>query len=105
MGLQDQVSKQCFMVQKSQEGKLADENCGHQQESSDFLLENRTGSFAEGTELGASAVCDSRAGDRTTSVAIFSGGTDEAMWLTQGTSKETSGCWLEPLGCSSHAGV
>lgn len=71
MGLQDQVSKQCFMVQKSQEGKLAGENCGHQQESSDFLLENRTRSFAEGTELGASAVCGSRAGDRTTVLPFF----------------------------------
>lgn len=71
MGLKDRVFKQCFMVQKNQEGKLAGKNCGHQQESSDFLLENRPGSFAGGTELGASAVCGSRAGDRTISVAIF----------------------------------
>lgn len=45
MDVQDQVSKQCFMVQKSQEGKLVGEGCGHQQESSDFLLEDRPGGF------------------------------------------------------------
>lgn len=69
MDLQDQLSKQCFMVQKSQEGKLVGEGCGHQQEGSDFL-----GGFAEGTELvpgKASAVCGSRPRDRTTVLPLF----------------------------------
>jgi hypothetical protein len=74
VGLQDQVSKQCFMVWKRQEGKLAGENCGHQQESSDFLLEDRPGGFAEGTELDkgeASAVYGSRPGGGTTVLPLF----------------------------------
>lgn len=53
----------------------------------------------------ACAACGSRAGDGTTVFAIVPGGADEVLWLAQGTRQEDFQGWLEPLGCSSHAGV
>lgn len=41
----------CWRNVSGPTGKVVGENCGHQQESSDFLLQDKPGGFAEGAEL------------------------------------------------------